>query len=99
MYEDSGQLYQAGIVSFGPEECGDLKVATQSVYTEVYDYADWIANVLSGSETPKFDVTKLEEDDNNESDSSGSSGGGALNLAWLAVLLSLLVFRKKTNTK
>lgn len=99
LYEDSGQLYQAGIVSFGPEECGDLKVATQSVYTEVYDYADWIANVLSGSETPKFDVTKLEEDDNNESDSSGSSGGGALNLAWLAVLLSLLVFRKKTNTK
>lgn len=99
LYEDNGQPYQAGIVSFGPEECGDLNVATQSVYTEVYDYADWIANVLSGSETPKFDVTKLEEDDNDESGSSGSSGGGALSLTWLAVLLSLLMFRKKTNIK
>ncbi|MGV3001653.1 S1 family peptidase [Vibrio sp. E150_018] len=98
LYEDNGQSYQVGIVSFGPKECGDLNVATQSVYTEVYDYADWIANVLNGNEIPKFDVTKLKEDDNNESDSSGSSGG-TLNFIWLAVLLSLLIFRKKTNTK
>ncbi|MGO2341292.1 S1 family peptidase [Vibrio litoralis] len=99
LYEDNGQPYQAGIVSFGPEECGDLNVGTQSVYTEVYDYADWIASVLNGSEEPKFDVTKLEEDNNDESGSSGSSSGGALSLTWLAVLLSLFVFRKKTNTK
>lgn len=86
-------------MSYGPKECGDLNVAVQSVYTEVYDYADWVANVLNGSEIPKFDVTKLEEDDNEANSSEGSSGGGTINLAWLAVLLSLLVFRKKTSTK
>ncbi|GLT14518.1 S1 family peptidase [Vibrio algivorus] len=99
LYEEKGQQYQAGIVSYGPKECGDLNVAVQSVYTEVYDYADWVANVLNGSEIPKFDVTKLEEDDNEANSSEGSSGGGTINLAWLAVLLSLLVFRKKTSTK
>lgn len=40
---------QIGVVSFGPELCGDPDALYQSVYTEVADFSDWIAGVMQQS--------------------------------------------------
>ncbi|OEF23483.1 S1 family peptidase [Vibrio rumoiensis] len=62
LFDDAGQLYQAGIVSFGPEICGNPLIEVQSVYTEVADYSDWIASVLNGSEAPKQEISGISFD-------------------------------------
>lgn len=91
LYENNGTLYQAGIVSFGPKQCGDSTVAIQSVYTEIYDYSDWLAGVFNGTTKPQYDVTKLEVPDTN---SNNSSSEGSVGWGWGGLLMLLAIFRK-----
>lgn len=94
LYEEKGSLYQAGIVSFGPTECGDPKVNIQSVYTEAYDYSDWIAGVLNGTVEPQYDVTNLEQEPkSSEKTAASDSGGGYLGFNWLGLLMILAIRR------
>ena len=78
LYDNNGTLYQAGIVSFGPDKCGDMSIDIQSVYTEVYDYNDWLAGVQNGSVKPQYVLTKREVPDN-ETNSNNSDDGSGVN--------------------
>lgn len=93
LYEDNGTLYQSGIVSFGPKQCGDTNVSIQSVYTETYDYSDWLAGVLNGTTKPQYDITSLEDQDKPANVSSNnSSSGGSLSWLWGCLLMLLAMF-------
>ncbi|RJX69686.1 serine protease [Vibrio sinensis] len=98
VYWFNGSEYiQIGVTSFGPSVCGDPTVNATSVFTELYDYQDWINNVLNGQVTPRFFV----RNDNGErvlvenntssvsSSATSSSGGGSMSLSWLFYLLFL----------
>lgn len=105
-WSDGGILYQVGITSFGPKNCGTGPVT--SVFTEITDYASWINRVLNGSESPSMTATDAERQahidqygkitfisasEANTTVSSQESGGGTL--GWLSLLALLgLVTRK-----
>lgn len=44
MYEHSKKYEAVGIVSFGPEKCGQIDIP--GVYTNVYEYLPWIQNTI-----------------------------------------------------
>lgn len=96
LYDDNGTFYQAGIVSFGPEQCGDINIDIQSVYTETADYRGWLADVLNGTASPQYDVTGLEPKDERSSD---SSTGGSVGLWGLGALILLSLLRIKRRFK
>lgn len=94
LYENNGRLYQAGIVSFGPKQCGDSNVSIQSVYTETYNYSDWLAGVLNGTTKPQYDITSLDDQDKpTKVSSSNSSSGGSLGWGWEGLLMLLVMSR------
>lgn len=54
VYWDNGvEFVQVGITSFGPSQCGDQSVSVTSVFTDVYDYQDWIERVINGKKRQK----------------------------------------------
>ncbi|MGB2078341.1 MAG: S1 family peptidase [Vibrio sp.] len=55
----NGQPLQVGVVSFGPVLCGNPDVSYQSVYTEVADFQDWIAQVLSQQASSETDLVQV----------------------------------------
>ena len=55
---DGFKYQQIGITSYGPGTCGDQDRPYTSVFTEVYDYANWINNVVNGAVDPTFEVRK-----------------------------------------
>ncbi|MBD1577948.1 serine protease [Vibrio sp. S11_S32] len=93
LYRRNNTTYQAGLVSFGPESCGDTSQVVQSVYTELVDYQGWISSVLNGTATPKQAMNETDDDSNNES-SNSSSGGGSLGGFGLA-LLGLIYWNRR----
>lgn len=86
LFSENGQLYQAGIVSFGPEYCGEPNKEVQSVYTEVFDYQGWIASVLNGIETPKQKMKSI-----NNMANSGSGGS----LGWFSLFMLIVLGWKR----
>lgn len=90
LYTKNGQVYQAGIVSYGPPSCGDTNIEIQSVYTNVFTYSGWIASVLSGAEEPKQNINNYLESDEKE-----TSGGG---LGAFGLILLTFVWRLRNRT-
>lgn len=69
---------QIGIVSFGPAVCGDETLASQSVFTDVSQYKDWIIKAQNGEISPTISVS-----------SNSSSSGGSVPIIGI---LSLSLF-------
>ncbi|MEZ9364871.1 trypsin-like serine protease [Vibrio sp. 10N.286.49.E11] len=96
----NGSTYeQVGITSFGPTTCGD-DIGVTSVFTEVYDYKDWITDVTKGvndsTETVQFTATEAKRvavAGTSASTGSGSSGGG-ISFGLLGMLMLIAGVRK-----
>ncbi|MEZ9868437.1 trypsin-like serine protease [Vibrio sp. 10N.261.51.A4] len=96
----NGSTYeQVGITSFGPTTCGD-DIGVTSVFTEVYDYKDWITDVTKGvndsTETLQFTATEAKRvavAGTSASTGSGSSGGG-ISFGLLGMLMLIAGVRK-----
>lgn len=104
LYWYSGGSYiQVGLTSFGPSTfCGDASKSATSVFTEVYDYQDWIDDVLAGTETAKYIATDAKRQSyvdriGQESSSSGDSGGGAFGFMSLLFMTLLALVRRKAQ--
>lgn len=94
VYWDNGvEFIQVGITSFGPSLCGDQSVSVTSVFTDVYDYQDWIERVINGQETPKTYVVtsngqrRLVYSTETASSPSSGGGGGSSGLLFFVLLL------------
>ncbi|WP_165313788.1 S1 family peptidase [Vibrio ziniensis] len=89
-----GEYIQVGLTSYGPGTfCGDSRYSATSVFTEIYNYADWIDSVLAGDETAKYvvtEATRLAYVGISDSSSSTSDNGGSLG-SWFLVFMSLFV--------
>ncbi|CDT34732.1 S1 family peptidase [Vibrio coralliirubri] len=94
-WRDGVDYRQVGITSFGPGTCGGTPTIT-SVFTEIYDYKDWIDSVIAGSETAKFVSTDAKRTAYvNARTSSGSGGsGGSVSFGLLGALMLLGGFRR-----
>ncbi|MGF1839606.1 S1 family peptidase [Vibrio atlanticus] len=95
-WKDGADYRQIGITSFGPEKCGDGSKVT-SVFTEIYDYKDWIDSVIAGTETAKFVSTHAKRSaysglKKKPVTSSGSSGG-SVSFGLLGMLMLFAGFR------
>lgn len=55
---DGSKYQQIGITSYGPATCGDKDRLFTSVFTEVYEYRNWIYDVINGAVDPQFEVRK-----------------------------------------
>lgn len=114
IYTDyTGSLVQVGITSFGPSTCGSAigSSGVDAVFTEVYDYEDWIQEVIDGEVTAKYTATDEEREAYSESSSSSgssssssssnvsttssSSGGGSV--TWYGILFLVVVARWRRN--
>ncbi|WPC75943.1 S1 family peptidase [Vibrio porteresiae] len=102
IYDTTESRLQIGVTSFGPSTCGVglTNSGVTGVFTEVADYADWIANVVNGSVTAKYTATEAKrsaysssssssssDDDSTVSTTSSSGGGsvGLISLMWLSL--------------
>lgn len=99
-WKDGTDYKQVGITSFGPEKCGggDITegVTVTSVFTEIYDYKDWIDSVMAGTETAKFvstDAKRTAYAGTSASTGSGSSGG-SVSFGLLGMLMLIAGVRK-----
>ncbi|CAK2147846.1 serine protease [Vibrio crassostreae] len=96
VYWKDGSIYrQVGITSFGPETCGGSSRVT-SVFTEIFDYKDWIDSVIAGTETAKFistDAKRSASAGTSASTGSGSSGG-SVSFGLLGMLMLIASVRK-----
>lgn len=92
---DGADYRQVGITSFGPETCGGSSTVT-SVFTEIYDYKDWIDSVVAGNETPKFVSTDAKRTAyvNARTPSSSGSSGGSVSFGLLGMLMLIAGVRK-----
>jgi len=91
---DGADYRQVGITSFGPETCGGSSRVT-SVFTEIYDYKDWIDSVVAGNETPKFVSTYAKRTAYVKArNSSGSNSGGSVSFGLLGMLMLIAGVRK-----
>ncbi|CAV26579.1 S1 family peptidase [Vibrio atlanticus] len=95
-WKDGSDYRQVGITSFGPATCGGNSVVT-SVFTEIYDYRDWIDSVIAGTETAKFVSTHAKRSaysglKKKPVTSSGSSGG-SVSFSLLGMLMLFAGFR------
>ena len=98
-YSDGASYVQVGITSFGIDPCGQSGDVT-SVFTEIYDYSEWINSVLAGNETADYIATDIKRA--NYTGSSGSSSfylstsseAGSMNGFSLFVLIVLSVLRR-----
>ncbi|MFA0668778.1 trypsin-like serine protease [Vibrio splendidus] len=93
-WRDGVDYRQVGITSFGPGTCGGTSTIT-SVFTEIYDYKDWIDSVIAGTETAKFVSTDAKRTAYAGTTSSGSGGsGGSVSFGLLGALMLLGGFRR-----
>ena len=92
---DGADYRQVGITSFGPETCGGSSTVT-SVFTEIYDYKDWIDSVVAGNETPKFVSTDAKRTAyiNARTPSNSGSSGGSVSFGLLGMLMLIAGVRK-----
>ncbi|PQJ63660.1 serine protease [Vibrio chagasii] len=92
---DGADYRQVGITSFGPETCGGSYRVT-SVFTEIYDYKDWIDSVVAGNETPKFVSTDAKRTAyiNARTPSNSGSSGGSVSFGLLGMLMLIAGVRK-----
>ncbi|MDV7103832.1 serine protease [Vibrio sp. TH_r3] len=82
-WTDSSNNRQVGITSYGPADgCGNTSVVATSVFTEVADYATWIANVQTGLVEPTYITSESDREyyrqygfENATEDRSKTSGG------------------------
>lgn len=88
VWENNGVNTQIGIVSFGPSVCGNSGLPTQSVFTDVSQYKNWITQAQNG-EIPAT-ITRTESNV-----SGGSSGGGSISLASVLGLIVFGFYRKR----
>ena len=96
---DGADYRQVGITSFGPETCGGSSRVT-SVFTEIYDYKDWIDSVVAGNETPKFVSTYAKRTAYVKArNSSGSNSGGSVSFGLLGMLMLIAGVRKWLNAR
>lgn len=108
---NGSQYIQIGITSFGPTLCGDTSEPISSVFTEIYDYQNWINRVITGLESPKYYVqtvngrrTLIENSSGNAVESEtvteqSGGGGGSVNLWWLFGLFFCFLWRTNEQTK
>ncbi|WP_086773879.1 S1 family peptidase [Vibrio coralliirubri] len=95
----NGATYeQVGITSFGPRVCG-ADIGVTSVFTEIFDYKDWITDVTNGvidsTETVQFTATEAKRVAVAGTSSSGSGGsGGSVSFGLLGALMLLGGFRR-----
>ncbi|MFA0235721.1 trypsin-like serine protease [Vibrio sp. 10N.222.55.C7] len=95
----NGATYeQVGITSFGPRVCG-ADIGVTSVFTEIFDYKDWITDVTNGvidsTETVQFTATEAKRVAAAGTSSSGSGGsGGSVSFGLLGALMLLGRFRR-----
>ncbi|WP_168796975.1 trypsin-like serine protease [Vibrio sp. H11] len=113
VYWDSGNgLIQVGITSFGPARCGVGFSGSDvtAVFTEIYDYRNWIDRVLAGSETATFVGTdeKRQAFANGTFDPempsgiavpSSGGGGGSLGPWLLAMLAGVALWRRRQTVE
>ncbi|RJX69687.1 serine protease [Vibrio sinensis] len=83
---DGAEYKQIGITSYGPNECGNTTSSYTSVFTEVYDYQDWITSVLAGTVEPQFKANP-HDDKFRANEEGGGSSWYQLGLLGLALLL------------
>ncbi|MCG9640150.1 trypsin-like serine protease [Vibrio sp. Isolate34] len=98
-WENDATYEQVGITSFGPRVCGD-DIGVTSVFTEIYDYKDWITDVTNGvidsTETVQFTATEAKRvavAGTSVSTGSGSSGG-SVSFGLLGMLMLIAGVRK-----
>lgn len=109
-WNDSGNLVQVGITSFGPATCGEGFTGSDvtAVFTEVYDYGTWIDSVLAGNETAVFVGTDAKRraylagtfDPDSPSGivvPSSGGGGGSLGPWLLAILAGVALWRRRES--
>ncbi|WP_165314010.1 S1 family peptidase [Vibrio ziniensis] len=97
-----GEYIQVGVTSYGPASfCGDSNYSATSVFTEIYDYNDWINSVLAGSTAEKFVATEAKREayianppSSTDTGSSNTDTGGLLSVLALFWLLLITFFRK-----
>ncbi|MEZ8969194.1 trypsin-like serine protease [Vibrio cyclitrophicus] len=99
----NGSTYeQVGITSFGPTTCG-AGIGVTSVFTEIYDYKDWITNVTNGvidsAETVQFSATEAKRIAYAGTSSSGSSSGGSVSFGLLGMLMLLAGLRSTLSRR
>ncbi len=96
---NSTEYVQVGLTSFGPSTvCGDPNYSATSVFTEVYDYREWINSVLAGNETAKFTVTEEKRQAYVDSlEPENSSGGGSVSYLFLIVLGFISFVRNRSR--
>ncbi len=105
LYWYYGSSYvQVGVTSYGPATfCGDASYSATSVFTEIYDYEDWIDSVIAGTETAKYVATDVKRQsyvdsiDSDSTSSSSDSGGGSLGLLTLFIASLAIIARRKRN--
>lgn len=85
VWNNNGIKTQVGIVSFGPAVCGDETLASQSVFTDVSQYKDWIIKAQNGEIPPTISV----------SSNSNSSGGSVPIIGILSLSLFGLYRQRK----
>ncbi|MBE8574704.1 S1 family peptidase [Vibrio sp. OPT18] len=95
VFWENGSTYeQVGITSFGPTTCG-AGIGVTSVFTEIYDYKDWITDVTNGvidsTETVQFSATEAKRVA--YAGRSSSSSGGSVSFGLLGALMLLGGFR------
>lgn len=97
---ESGVYRQIGLTSYGPTECGNKNLPVVSVFTELFDYQDWIQNVMAGRISAKYYVATVDGKRVVSAGtpvvipSSSSSGGGSMGLLALFGLCGLVCVRR-----
>lgn len=101
-WNNAGDYRQVGIVSFGPETCGDPSESYVTATTEISDYAAWITAIENGS--PLSVTLSCEVPDGSCPTPNGgapvvvssgsSSGGGNVPLLSTLLLLSIALVRR-----
>ncbi len=95
---DGANYLQVGLTSFGTSVCGKEDAVVTSVFTDIYDYQNWINRVITGQVEPRYYVTTQEGQrvliENPQSEvTSKSSGGGVLDWKQITLFVWLLILR------
>ncbi|MGF1799957.1 trypsin-like serine protease [Vibrio gigantis] len=95
-WKDGTDYRQIGITSFGPGTCGGGSITSTvtSVFTEVFDYKDWIDSVIAGNETAKFVSTDAKRATYINARSSSGSSGGSVSFGLIGMLMLFAGVRK-----
>ncbi len=98
---DGANYHQIGLTSFGTSVCGKEDATVTSVFTELYDYQDWISRVINRQVEPKYYVATqdgqrvlIQNGATTQSEvTSKSSGGGVLDWKQITLFVCILILR------